>query len=305
MTGNSEHWLNSKWMSYVKYCLLGSFISFNVGWAVVIFICFSKCFRMDNIFYIAIIIGLDPTTMILTILNFSTFLVSLIVKLIKKDIPWYIYCNTGLIYGITLCCYFEYVNTFIHTMVYNDYNVKIALIEAVRIDKPAPLLILIITTYIASFLGGFIVDVFFILRHYKTCSMCRYLRISIILFIILSFILTIRYYYSTNYWNERAIKLDGHGKYEEAIKCYDVAIKLDSKCVKALLYKGLDLYRQDKYEEAIKCYDTAIEMDPNNARVWICKGAALYKLNNKSQEAGECYIKAFILDPNLDVRPGK
>jgi len=37
---------------------------------------------------------------------------------------------------------------------------------------------------------------------------------------------------------------------------------------------GVDLYGQSKYDEAIKAYDEAIRLDPNLAMAWINKGSA-------------------------------
>ena len=40
--------------------------------------------------------------------------------------------------------------------------------------------------------------------------------------------------------------------------------------------KGIALYGQGKYDEAIKAYDEAIRLDPNYAMAWNNKGIALY-----------------------------
>ena len=97
MTGNSEYWLNSKWMSNIKYWLLGSFITFNIGWAI-----FIVTWMLEGWgYYItrsSIIIGC-------IFILFGPFIGALIIKLIKKDMPWYFYITTGLIYGTTLDCF--------------------------------------------------------------------------------------------------------------------------------------------------------------------------------------------------------
>jgi tetratricopeptide (TPR) repeat protein len=44
--------------------------------------------------------------------------------------------------------------------------------------------------------------------------------------------------------------------------------------------KGAALFSQGKYDEAIKCYDEAIRLDPKLAETWCNKGAALTNLGN-------------------------
>ena len=50
------------------------------------------------------------------------------------------------------------------------------------------------------------------------------------------------------------------GKYEEAIKCYDEALKLNPKYENAWIHKGNSLNKLGKYEEAIACFDESIQI---------------------------------------------
>jgi tetratricopeptide (TPR) repeat protein len=52
--------------------------------------------------------------------------------------------------------------------------------------------------------------------------------------------------------------------------------------------KGYALIQLEKYEEAIECYDKAIKIEPNDALAWDTKGIALVNLG-KNNEAIECY----------------
>ena len=61
--------------------------------------------------------------------------------------------------------------------------------------------------------------------------------------------------------------------------------------------KGYSLYEQGKYEEAIKAYDEAIRLDPNLAQAWNNKGEAL-RNQGKSDAAIKAYDEAIRLDPN-------
>ena len=48
---------------------------------------------------------------------------------------------------------------------------------------------------------------------------------------------------------------------DEAIQCYDRAIKADSKMTLAYLYKGGVCNRLERYEEASKCYEQALKTE--------------------------------------------
>jgi tetratricopeptide (TPR) repeat protein len=65
---------------------------------------------------------------------------------------------------------------------------------------------------------------------------------------------------------------------EEGIKYLDKAIKNDPQCADALNGKGMALSWVGKYEEAIKCYDNALEINSNNDFILQCKRRTLEKL---------------------------
>ena len=119
-------------------------------------------------------------------------------------------------------------------------------------------------------------------------------------------------------------KLDDEGKYEEAVTCYDKAIKIDPKNAEAWRGKGKSLamisakkamicfdrlievkpadvrawaWKEmlsrllERYEEAIACSDRLIELKPEVGRPWTKKGYALSKLE-RYEEAIACFDKA-------------
>jgi DnaJ-class molecular chaperone len=55
--------------------------------------------------------------------------------------------------------------------------------------------------------------------------------------------------------------------------------------------KGGALYFLGKYDEAITCYDQAIKIDPSDADVWNNKGNSLNSLGN-NDEAKKCYDRS-------------
>ena len=97
-------------------------------------------------------------------------------------------------------------------------------------------------------------------------------------------------------WFYRGVALDGQGKYYEAIKCYDEALKLDPNLAVAWYNKGVALGLQGKYDDAIKASDEAIRLNPNLAMAWYNKGVALGLLG-KYDEAIKAYDEAIRLNP--------
>jgi tetratricopeptide (TPR) repeat protein len=69
------------------------------------------------------------------------------------------------------------------------------------------------------------------------------------------------------------------GRYNEAIKAYDNATKLDLKFARAWNNKGLVFYEQGRYYESIRAYEEAIKIDSQYAKAWNNKGNALQAIN--------------------------
>ena len=90
------------------------------------------------------------------------------------------------------------------------------------------------------------------------------------------------------------------GKYDDAIKAYDEAIRLDPNLASAWNEKGKVLFMQRLYDSAIQAYDEAISLDPNFAMAWFNKGFALNAIE-KFDEAIQAYNEAIRLDPNYKV----
>jgi Flp pilus assembly protein TadD len=90
---------------------------------------------------------------------------------------------------------------------------------------------------------------------------------------------------------KKGIALGNQGKYDEAIKCFNDAIRLDPKNVDAWNNKGVTLVIQGKYDEALKAFDEAIRIDPNLVGAWNNKGVVLDALG-RTAEANAAKAKA-------------
>ena len=67
-------------------------------------------------------------------------------------------------------------------------------------------------------------------------------------------------------------------KYEEAIACYNVAIKLHPTDSSYWTNKGLVLLLQREYAEAVACFDVSLRLDPLN------KTAKKYRTSAKEKQ---------------------
>jgi tetratricopeptide (TPR) repeat protein len=91
-------------------------------------------------------------------------------------------------------------------------------------------------------------------------------------------------------------------RYEEAIKSFNEALKIDPKYVNAWYSKGIILRDLTRYEEAIKSFNEALKIDPKCADAWLDKGVALYydSVNNRD-EALKCFDEATRLSPGYTL----
>ncbi len=99
-------------------------------------------------------------------------------------------------------------------------------------------------------------------------------------------------------WLNKGNALLDQEKYDEAIKAYDEAIRLDPNHAAAWILKGGALAKQGKYDEAIKIIDEAIRLDPKVAAAWGLKGVVLHN-QSKYDEAIKAIDEAIRLDPKI------
>ncbi|MCX6676839.1 MAG: tetratricopeptide repeat protein [Methanothrix sp.] len=102
-------------------------------------------------------------------------------------------------------------------------------------------------------------------------------------------------------WREKGDALLAKGKYNDAIKAYDKAIKINPRLSDVWYNKGYALDILGKLENAIKAFDKAIEINPQDPDVWYNKSNAL-RLLGHTKEAYEALVKAKELKHNISRR---
>ncbi len=75
------------------------------------------------------------------------------------------------------------------------------------------------------------------------------------------------------------------GRYEDAIKEFDIAIRIDKNYADAHFFKGVALTDIGKYQDAIREFDIAIELNPNEKRYSTQRDAL-----SKHMKNGESWI---------------
>jgi tetratricopeptide (TPR) repeat protein len=89
---------------------------------------------------------------------------------------------------------------------------------------------------------------------------------------------------------------EARGYFEEAIKCFEKAIELNSSYLDAYMDMADSENKLDNYEKALELIEKAIKINPNNAEVFNVKGTILYRMG-KYDESIELFRKAKTLDP--------
>jgi tetratricopeptide (TPR) repeat protein len=113
--------------------------------------------------------------------------------------------------------------------------------------------------------------------------------ILIFCLILFSFILPLVEAKTSFEWVNETFDLMKSGKYDEAIKASDEALKIDPQYEYAWISKGTALYSLKRYDEAIKAFDEALKINPRNKYAWFYKGMILSDL-----KMYDIAVKAFV-----------
>jgi serine/threonine protein kinase len=97
--------------------------------------------------------------------------------------------------------------------------------------------------------------------------------------------------------NFEGICLSDLGRYDEAVECFDRALRDAPRWVNLWANKGRALRALGRHGEALGCYDKAIQCNPNEPTPWDNKGNCLLDLY-RQEEARECFRRVLEIDPN-------
>jgi tetratricopeptide (TPR) repeat protein len=102
---------------------------------------------------------------------------------------------------------------------------------------------------------------------------------------------------SAAHWSNKGVSLTNLGRHEEALTCFENALKIKPRYAEALLNKGVTLGHLGRHQEALDCYERVLEISPRDDRAWSNKGNALGELG-RLEEALSCYERAIEIKPH-------
>jgi tetratricopeptide (TPR) repeat protein/tRNA A-37 threonylcarbamoyl transferase component Bud32 len=85
-------------------------------------------------------------------------------------------------------------------------------------------------------------------------------------------------------WLQRGQWMVRQGRYEEALKCYDEALAMDSEDEKGWLHKGSVLAMVGRHQEAIEHFDRVLQLNANSAAAWDRKGLSLCLIDGDEEQ---------------------
>jgi len=102
-------------------------------------------------------------------------------------------------------------------------------------------------------------------------------------------------------WGGKALALDYMKRYKEALECYDKALGCNPNNAITWHNRGLTLASLQMLKESIESFERAIELNSNYAKAWYNKGRLLQKLG-RIDDSQQCLNTARKLDPSLFIK---
>ena len=97
-------------------------------------------------------------------------------------------------------------------------------------------------------------------------------------------------------WAIKGERFETIEKWENAIKCYDEALKINPNICSVWIAKGKALLADNKCNQSLKCFEKAIQLNPDKfGDAWNGMGMALSELKN-FVEANKCFKRALSID---------
>jgi tetratricopeptide (TPR) repeat protein len=87
------------------------------------------------------------------------------------------------------------------------------------------------------------------------------------------------------------------GQFDEALQCFDRALKMDPRCARAWAGRGAALSKLNRVGEALACAERALENDGTLDAAFVLKGDLLRRVGSLD-EALACYDSAHDLAPD-------
>jgi tetratricopeptide (TPR) repeat protein len=94
------------------------------------------------------------------------------------------------------------------------------------------------------------------------------------------------------------------GRYDDAITCYDEALKQEAANEKLLFRKGEALHKLGKWGSAVQYVNTALKINPNNVETLILKAKILDE-RDRLDKSLEIYSQILALDPDNEFAKSK
>lgn len=101
-------------------------------------------------------------------------------------------------------------------------------------------------------------------------------------------------------WLEKGHDLVKRGEFEEALKCYEEGIKLNTTSTDLWLDSGLALIQLKRFNEALNKFEKALELNEDSYEAWTYKGNALGGLQ-KLEDSLVCYDNALGINPKYEL----
>jgi len=100
-------------------------------------------------------------------------------------------------------------------------------------------------------------------------------------------------------WTNKGLSLVALGRIDEALQCYEKALKQNHRLGSALLARGNALYHLELYKDALTAYNRLIEIDSGSEEGWLRKGLTFFSLK-RFQDALTCYNRAIEINSRYE-----
>ncbi|MHC9543031.1 MAG: tetratricopeptide repeat protein [Vulcanimicrobiota bacterium] len=100
-------------------------------------------------------------------------------------------------------------------------------------------------------------------------------------------------------WTNKGLSLMALGRMDEALQCYEKALRQNHRQSSAWLARGNALYQLEQFKDALTAYNKLIEIDSESQEGWLRKGLTFFSLK-RFQDALTCYNRAIELNPRYE-----